>query len=517
MSMSTETCLIPTLPNPPGPANAPAAPQPARPTRAETIKTLVILLIATAVLSIVFAMSLGWEIPGITTTRANPTAHRPEPLKVELVKNPDDPKTPTHTLSVPEEVRTSLGIRKDGKDVVATATLPATNQTLSLPGSTALNPAGISRIRARFATNGTEVVSIGQTVETFAPTQDRELRPGDTVRAGDVLAVFYSVDVGSKKNDLIDAVVQLKLDQRVLDNMVKDPLALAAVPKVQVLTAEAAVARDHNAINRAVKNLETWTIPPEDIEAVRKEAEEISKNNGKRDPEKEKLWGQVVLKSPINGVIIERNITKKEIVVDNTINLFQIADVDRLLVLANAPEDELPRLRDLHRRGLLKWSVRTAGAPAATGLLGPVDEIGYLIDPNTHTAVLKGIIRNDGGALRAGQYVTAAVELPREEKVVEVPMAAVADDGRQCAVFVQPDPAKPEYTLRRVKVTHRFDKTAYVSSELTDEDVALGIKQHQESGLLPFSPLKEGDRVLTSGILELKKELEDRESTNGKK
>ena len=37
-------------------------------------------------------------------------------------------------------------------------------------------------------------------------------------------------------------------------------------------------------------------------------------------------------------------------VVDNTVNLFQIADVSRLLVIANCPEDALPTLEALDRK-----------------------------------------------------------------------------------------------------------------------------------------------------------------------
>ena len=36
----------------------------------------------------------------------------------------------------------------------------------------------------------------------------REIRSGDRVGKGDVLAVFHSVDVGNKKNDLADAIYQ---------------------------------------------------------------------------------------------------------------------------------------------------------------------------------------------------------------------------------------------------------------------------------------------------------------------
>jgi multidrug efflux pump subunit AcrA (membrane-fusion protein) len=574
--------VTPAAPDAPAgvPAPAPALDGAELGSRKETLKTLAIMLIAVAILGVVFAVSLGWEIPGLAGEKAHADKNQePAPLKVDLVKDEKDPKKfVPHTLSVPEEVRVSLGIRKNKEDVVALAGPPTSNQTLEFPGSTAFNPARIARIRVRFPTNGSEVVSIGKTVGTVSPTVFRELRPGDEVKAGQELVTFYSVDVGSKKNDLIDAICQFKLDQEIYDRAVE---ARGAVSDVFVLNALRNVAGDINTINRAVKTLETWNVPREDIEAVKKEAEEISKRliekRGLRpevDPEKERQWGKVVLKAPIRGVIVERNITANEIVVDNTVNVFQIANVDELLVVVNVPEDLLPRLREIRDKEGLTWTIQTAGAPvkfriaqkvldtlrtagapagvldrvaalrdrefgtrtaledelarvltreqregwqknvtdaAKVGLVGPVDEIGYLIDPNTHTAVLKGFIKNESGALRAGQYVNAIIDLPREPNVVEIPMAALADDGRQTVVFVQPDPAKPHYTLRRVKVTHRFDRVAYVSSVLTDADIALGNAQAKD-GLLPFSPLKEGDRVLTSGILELKKELEDRES-----
>jgi cobalt-zinc-cadmium efflux system membrane fusion protein len=586
-------------PEPPGaapvhpsdtPAATPALPAASTPdelgSRRETFKTLAIMLVAASVLAVVFAVSLGWEIPGLASERSRADKDKgAEPLRVDLVK---DDKEPTgfvpHTLSVPEEVRTSLGIRKGNTDVVAIAGPPIANQVLEFPGSTAFDPARIARIRVRFPTNGTEVVSIGKKFRGISPGDpelrqgDPELRPGDDVKIGDELATFFSVDVGSKKNDLIDAICQLKLDQAIYEKALE---ARAAVPDVFLLNALRNVSGDINTVNRAVKTLETWNIPRADIDAVRKEAEEIAKKLVEKqtlrpdvDAEKERLWGRVVLKSPINGVLIERNIVKDEIVVDNTINIFQIANVDELLVLVNVPEDQLQRLRELKKKGLLSWSIQTAGAPvkfklaqktldtlrgsgvpaavvdklrplldrefgarqlledelarvlarderenwqrnvvdaARMGLTGPVDEIGFLIDQNTHTAILKGFIKNEEKALRAGQYVTAAIELPREENVVEVPMAAIADDGRQTVVFVQPDPTQPHYTMRRVKVTHRFDKVAYVSTVLTDADIALGNAQVKD-GLLPFSALKEGDRLLTSGLLELKKELEDRES-----
>jgi CheY-like chemotaxis protein len=119
-----------------------------------------------------------------------------------------------HTLAVPEEARTALGIRRGKQDLLAVAQPPTAMKPLVLPGSTALDPTRLARIRARFAP--ARVVEIGQTHDLSSKTgrsEFRELRPGDHVRKGDVLGVFYSVDVGSKKNDLLDALVQVVLAQ----------------------------------------------------------------------------------------------------------------------------------------------------------------------------------------------------------------------------------------------------------------------------------------------------------------
>ena len=54
------------------------------------------------------------------------------------------------------------------------------------------------------------------------------------------------------------------------------------------------------------------------------------------------------LRADLDGVVVECNVRKGEMVVDNTVNLFQIADVSRLQVIANCPEDALPILEALH-------------------------------------------------------------------------------------------------------------------------------------------------------------------------
>jgi RNA polymerase sigma factor (sigma-70 family) len=327
----------------------------------------------------------------------------------------------------------ALGIDKREQDAVAVAQVPKTMRPLVLPGSTRFDPARIARIRARFAP--ARVIQIAQVLDRSAKTGNtefRELRPGDIVSKGDLLGILYSVDVGSKKNELLDVLVQLDLDQKILDEAQKH---VQAVPQVFMLSAERTVQGDRNAINRAVNNLKLWDIPQEEIAAVHAEAKKISADKDKwvktpegrwvkrekpaavadadpgKNEEHEDPWGRVTLRAPIDGVVIECNVRKGEMVLDNTVNLFQIADVSRLQVIANCPEGSLPLLDALDSKQR-RWTVRPVGAGSAAGLSGTIDEIGQVIDPKQHTAVIKGYVDNPGKRMRAGQSVTATVSIP---------------------------------------------------------------------------------------------------------
>jgi cobalt-zinc-cadmium efflux system membrane fusion protein len=430
-----------------------------------------------------------------------------------------------HTLDVPPEVCASLGIVKDQQDAIAVAQVPATMRPLVLPGSTGLDPTRTARVRARFAP--ARVVSLGQVwdyARKTGHTEFRELRQGDSVTKGELLGTFYSVDVGSKKNDLLDALVQLELDQKIMERVEKNRYS---VPEVYYLTQQRAVQTDRNAINRALNNLKLWDIPQDEIDALHAEAQKIaadkdgwlktqegrwvnrekqatnSKGMGISGTGDENPWGRVTLRAPFDGVIVERNVHVGEMVVDNTVNLFQISDVNRLLVVANCPEDELPTLEAL-RGNERRWTIQTVGARSAEGLSGTIDEIGYVIDPNQHTAVIKGYVDNPARRIRAGQYVTATINIPPPDDVVEIPSDALVDDGLQALVFIQPDPGVHRFTMRRVQVTNRFEHSVFVRATPLPQEKRQLTAQEVAEGLLPIEPLHAGERVLLSGAVELK-------------
>ncbi len=434
-----------------------------------------------------------------------------------------------HTVAVSEEVSASLGIRKDDRVSIAVAQPPSKMRPLVLPGSTAIIPGRLARIKARFApARVVEIAKVWDRDPKTGMTEYRELRPGDRVAKGDLLGVFYSVDVGNTKNDLLDALVQLELDQAILDRIEKNRYAVPEVTVPHPVAAGSEGSQCHHQGPVAAQDLgrppggdrrdpgrrqedpcQQGRVAQDRGGPVGEPREAIHRRAGRSPQGTREHMGPSDLARAFGGVIIEQNVTLDEMVADNTINLFQIADVSRLLVTVHCQEDDLPILEDLHGTQR-RWNVHTVGAPAA-GLGGTIDEIGYLIDPNQHTAIIKGYVDNPGQRIRGTQFASAIVNIPPPKDVVEIPVDALVDDGKQSLVFVQPDPSRRQFTMRRVQVTHRFADTVFVRQTAIPEEERLTTTEAEE-GLLPKEPLRPGERVLTAGSVELKRVVIDLDS-----
>jgi CheY-like chemotaxis protein len=236
-------------PTPPvkGQPPAPAAQtgSPVHHTISERVRSAGVVVVALLMLAGFVIYVVGVPIPGLSAAPEQRTVEKPPPPKIEVLSRTGEPPT----VLVPEDVRRSLGIRgKDGTDRLATVRVPTEARPLVLSGSTALAPAGVMRIRARFAP--AEVVELGQVDDrSTGATTRRDLRSGDRVRKGDRLGTFYSVDVGNKKNDLMDALLQLKLDQEILAAS-KRAYDKGAIPHLDLLAAEKSVLGDHSSIRR---------------------------------------------------------------------------------------------------------------------------------------------------------------------------------------------------------------------------------------------------------------------------
>jgi cobalt-zinc-cadmium efflux system membrane fusion protein len=429
---------------------------------------------------------------------------RPAAGGVKLVEGSRD------ILLVPADVARALGLQ------TAVARQATEAQPLELSGSLNLDPSRLVRVHARF---GGEVVEIGKVEEgsgAFA-TAPRDIRFGDKLKKDQLLCVVWSKELGVQKSDLVDALSQLRTDQETLDRYEK-LYKEGAIPEGQLRQQRRAVESGLNAVSRAERTLRVWRVPEDEIQAVRDEAEKIRQRGGKRDPEKERNWARVEVRAPFAGLVVEMNVSFGDIV-DTSTDLFKVANMDVLTVWAHAYEEDLPALRALPKDER-RWTVRITSDPTAPPVPGTIDNIGRIVDPNQHTALVTGRIQNPGDELRAGQFVTATVELPPPPQVVAVPIGALVEDGEQSVVFARPDPKKDEYRMRQVLVVQRRRDVAYVRWMRPDWVLLTGwappaAPLNPAVGTLSDLPLVEREvTVVTSGALLLKSALDDLQ--NGK-
>jgi cobalt-zinc-cadmium efflux system membrane fusion protein len=391
-------------------------------------------------------------------------------------------------IELPPEVVERLGVTTAP---VETAVRP---RSLDLAGSLSFNPNALGRVQARFAG---EVIRLGTIRERGddGAMHERELRYGDPVTKGQLMAVVLSKDLGEKKSELVDSLVRLWFDEAQLEKFEK-LVEQGSIPPVTVMNQRTVAATDRNAIERVELTLRTWDVPEEDIAVVKDEARRVFARQGRRDAKKETEWAKVRVRAPFDGTIVERSVNLHNIV-STDFDLFKVADLRQLGVLVHAYEEDLRELRGLPRG--YPWQVRTGadrnGSPLKSNGL---QRLGLVVDPNQHTDPVMGLVDNPDGSLRVGQFVKAAVELPAPPNVVSLPSSAIEEDGDESIVFVQPDPSKPRFARRRVAVAMRLRDVIYVRSELSEQERKKGLQE-----------IRPGEFVIIEGVLELQSALED--------
>lgn len=418
--------------------------------------------------------------PGTNTT-ADATA------KVELVKGTTD------TLDVPSDVVKALGL------TTADALPDTTPRTLKLDGTLFVDPSHMSRVHTRFAG---EVVEIGPTSPAGREETPAHLRFGDRVEKDQLLAVVWSKDLGEKKSELVDAILHRRLDEETLKRL-QDLAERGATPEQKLRDAQHNYEADLIAETRAERTLRSWRLSDEEIARIRKEADDLHEHKKSLDPRTESNWSRVEVLAPVSGVLVEVNAGPGDIV-DTTLDLFKIADLGKLRVQCQVYEEDLPLIQELPAAER-NWTVQLGSDQKGKALHGGFDrfdQIGHIIDPNTHTAQVLGWVDNSDDRLLIGQFVTATISLRPPKNLVAVPVGAVIDSGAGATVFVkQPDPADSggyRVQRRRVALMRQGDDTVGILADPSKEQRRQGVQ-----------PLRPHDVVIASGALQLAAELEE--------
>lgn len=264
-----------------------------------------------------------------------------------------------------------------------------------------------------------------RTVRVFPPFGGRVLkilaRPGDAVKAGQVLAVLASPDFGQAQSDARRAEADLALAEKNLARM-RELHGAGVVAAKDLQAAEADQARAASEQKRADARVRLYGAP------------------GTVDQ-------TLAMTSPIGGVLVERNINPgQELRPDLQLSatpaaLFVVTDPSRLWVQLEANESDIASLR----RGQA-IRLRAGAWPDAT-FEAKIESIADFVDPATRTVKIRASVDNRERKLKGEMYVTAEVT-GSDKPALQVPSKAVFLFGDKYFVFVAESPRR----FRRVEV-----------------------------------------------------------------
>ena len=221
----------------------------------------------------------------------------------------------------------------------------------------------------------------------------------------------------------------------------------------EFLTAQQAYFYALNTLDRITKDTTEVTEQQLSTSAQLRGAVDSLRNLGMSDAqlaaigETRRLVRDIELRSPVSGYVLSRAVFPDQRL-DRGEELYQIADLSRVWVLADLFENDLQYVRP--------GTMATLSFPSRQGrtLQARVSNVLPQVDPATRTLKVRLEIDNPDLVLRPDMFVNVAlaVSLPR---AVTVPADAVVDSGTRKTVFV--DRGNGYFEPRRVETGWRFD------------------------------------------------------------
>jgi cobalt-zinc-cadmium efflux system membrane fusion protein len=248
--------------------------------------------------------------------------------------------------------------------------------------------------------NGTISPDVNRTIHVTSlgggRVVDLKVKLGDNVTKGQTLLVISSPDLASAMSDYQKAQADEVLSRKALD-------------RAQMLF-------DRGAI--AAKDLETAQDTEDKAKVDLQTAEQHVHVLG-ADPAHPSAL--IDLKAPVSGTIVEQNIAGFEGIksLDNTPNLFTIADLAQVWVVCDVFENDLG---EVHLDDAAE--IRLNAFPDRV-FKGKVADISRVLDPNTRSAKVRIVLGNADGALRPGMYAVAAFRSRKLTNRVVVPATAI--------------------------------------------------------------------------------------------
>jgi len=264
-----------------------------------------------------------------------------------------------------------------------------------------LATAGEHKAAPELSVTGVVNPDVSRTVPAISLASGRvveiKARLGDTVEKGQLLMRVRSADISGAFSNYQQAVAD-------------EALAKAQLERSKIIYEKGAIAQ---------KDLEVAVDAEEKAKVTLRATVETLQILGIKDLDHHPS-GIVDIFAPISGVIIEQNVTNGAGVktLDNSPNLFTIANLDYVWIICDVYENDFPFVR------LGEYADVRLNAYPDKVFKGRISNIGPILDPNIRTAKVRLEMKNPG-LMRIGMFVTATFHGQQQETHAVIPKSAI--------------------------------------------------------------------------------------------
>jgi len=268
-----------------------------------------------------------------------------------------------------------------------------------------------------------------------------KIQLGDVVNKGQTLAVLKSAEMAGYTKDFISAQADLRSAKRAFEStndLYKSGLASQKdfeQAQSDYQKAEAEIKRAGDVVN-------------------------INKSNNE---------GYVV-KSPLTGFVIEKNLTdNQQVRADNSTNLFTIADLSDVFVLINIYESDIASVQVGDQ-----VKITTLSYPDKV-FTGKIDKIYDVLDPDNKVVKARVKIENPGNKLKPEMFANVIIKAKSGENLPEINTRGLIFDNDKDYVVVLDGKAKVH--IQQVEVAKRVEDRAYIKAGLKPGDRIVASRQ----------------------------------------
>ncbi len=300
----------------------------------------------------------------------------------------------------PEMIKIAPDMMRDLRVTTGKAQARAAGETVSALGELHVNEDAYAEVAAPVSARVTKVLA----------------KPGDEVKAGQVLVELNSPELGQGRAEVEAARARLELTRKNTERK-RGLAAERLIPERELIEAESAQSEADAAYKVAASSLRKFGGAAGD--------------------------NALAIKAPLAGTVIERTVVVGQLA-DPSKTLFRVGDLSTLWLIAHVFERDAVRVQT--------GATGTASFAALPGKSTPaqIKWIGREVDKSSRTIEIRLDVPNPDGNLRPGMSATVAIPLGEAgaAPVVVIPAAAVQRVGAGWAVFIPHGPG--EFAIRQI-------------------------------------------------------------------